>query len=99
MVPMPSPRQGVMSEMTAVEEKTDEQGAAGKATGRVVRGTASVVDVEFGRHTIPELNQALTTEKAVGELSKTLTLDVAQHIGDDMVRASTLGPTDGLVKG
>ena len=62
-----------MSEMTAVEEKTDEQGAAGKATGRVVRVIGPVVDVEFGRHTIPELNQALTTEIALGELSKTLT--------------------------
>ncbi|HEY4568134.1 MAG TPA: F0F1 ATP synthase subunit beta, partial [Kribbella sp.] len=85
--------------MTAVEEKTDEQGAAGKATGRVVRVIGPVVDVEFGRHTIPELNQALTTEIALGELSKTLTLEVAQHIGDDMVRAIALQPTDGLVRG
>src|SRR4051794_27734548 len=96
---MPSPRQGGLREMTAVEEKADEQGAAGKATGRVVRVIGPVVDVEFGRHTIPELNQALTTEIALGELSKTLTLEVAQHIGDDMVRAIALQPTDGLVRG
>ncbi len=81
--------------MTAVEEKPDTV----TATGRVVRVIGPVVDVEFGRDTIPELNQALTVEIELGELSKTLTLEVAQHIGDDMVRAIALQPTDGLVRG
>ncbi len=58
-----------------------------------------VVDVEFGRNTIPELYNALTVEIELGELSKTMTLEVAQHIGDDMVRAIALQPTDGLVRG
>ena len=69
------------------------------ATGRVVRVIGPVVDVEFGRTTMPALNQALTTEIQLGELSKTMTLEVAQHIGDDMVRAIALQPTDGLVRG
>jgi F-type H+-transporting ATPase subunit beta len=58
-----------------------------------------VVDVEFGRDTIPDLNQALTVNVELGELSKTLWLEVSQHIGDDQVRAIALQPTDGLVRG
>src|ERR671938_5865 len=80
--------------MTAVDEKQ-----TGTATGRVVRVIGPVVDVEFGRNTIPDLNQALQVDIELGELSKTLTLEVAQHIGDDMVRAIALQPTDGLVRG
>jgi len=82
--------------MTAVEEK---QADAGTATGRVARVIGPVVDVEFGRNSIPELYNALTVEIELGELSKTLTLEVAQHIGDDMVRTVALQPTDGLVRG
>ncbi len=41
----------------------------------------------------------MTVEITLGELSKTLTLEVAQHIGDDMVRAISMQPTDGLVRG
>ncbi len=84
--------------MTAVEEKQDTTGT-GSSKGRVVRVIGPVVDVEFGRDSMPPLNQALTTEIDLGELSKTLTLEVAQHIGDDMVRAIALQPTDGLVRG
>src|SRR5579875_3469519 len=73
--------------------------ASTNRTGRVVRVKGPVVDVEFGRDNIPELNNALTTEIELGDLSKTLTLEVAQHIGDDMIRAIALQPTDGLVRG
>ncbi len=85
--------------MTAVEEKSGTTSGDKTASGRVVRVIGPVVDVEFGRHTIPQLNQALTVQIELGELSKTLTLEVAQHIGDDMVRAIALQPTDGLVRG
>jgi len=84
--------------MTALQEQSDTQAGA-SASGRVVRVIGPVVDVEFGRDSMPALNQALTVEVALGELSKTLTLEVAQHIGDDMVRAIALQPTDGLVRG
>ena len=82
--------------MTTLFESTE---AAAVTTGRVVRVIGPVVDVEFGRNNVPDLFNALTTEIALGELSKTLTLEVAQHIGDDMVRAIALQPTDGLVRG
>jgi F-type H+-transporting ATPase subunit beta len=83
---------------TLFEEETDTT-SGGTPTGRVVRVIGPVVDVEFGRNSIPELYNALTVEIELGELSKTLTLEVAQHIGDDMVRTVALQPTDGLVRG
>jgi F-type H+-transporting ATPase subunit beta len=79
--------------MTAVADKTET------SVGRVVRVIGPVVDVEFGRNNIPELYNALTVEIELGELSKTLTLEVAQHIGEDMVRTISMQPTDGLVRG
>jgi F-type H+-transporting ATPase subunit beta len=83
----------------SVSGKSDDTTNGAVHGGRVVRVIGPVVDVEFGRGSIPELNQALTTEVELGELSKTLTLEVAQHIGDDMVRTIALQPTDGLVRG
>jgi F-type H+-transporting ATPase subunit beta len=85
--------------MTTLEKNEADTEATGATNGRVVRVIGPVVDVEFGRDSIPGLNTALTTQIALGELSKTLTLEVAQHIGDDMVRAIALQPTDGLVRG
>jgi F-type H+-transporting ATPase subunit beta len=68
-------------------------------TGRVVRVTGPVVDVEFPREHVPELYHALNTEITFGEMAKTLTLEVAQHLGDNMVRTISMQPTDGLVRG
>jgi F-type H+-transporting ATPase subunit beta len=85
--------------MTTLFDSEADTAAAGATTGRVVRVIGPVVDVEFGRESMPALYNALTTEISLGELSKTLTLEVAQHIGDDMVRAIALQPTDGLVRG
>src|SRR5918999_3578521 len=68
-------------------------------TGRVVRVTGPVVDVEFPRNAVPELYSALTVEVTFGDLAKTLTLEVAQHLGDNLVRAISMQPTDGLVRG
>jgi F-type H+/Na+-transporting ATPase subunit beta len=82
--------------MTAVEETT--------TTGRVVRVTGPVVDVEFARDDMPELFNALHVDVDLGEagegsaLNRQLTLEVAQHIGDNMVRAISMQPTDGLVR-
>jgi F-type H+-transporting ATPase subunit beta len=85
--------------MTAVDVNKEQETSGSTASGRVVRVIGPVVDVEFGRNSIPPLNQALTAQIELGELSKTLTLEIAQHIGDDMVRAIALQPTDGLVRG
>jgi F-type H+/Na+-transporting ATPase subunit beta len=81
---------------------TDEIATASEhhtGTGRVVRVIGPVVDVEFSRDTMPALFNALTVEIALEEVAKTMTLEVEQHIGDDIVRAIALQPTDGLVRG
>jgi F-type H+-transporting ATPase subunit beta len=84
---------------TLFDETSTDAGSGEAAVGRVIRVIGPVVDVEFGRNNIPPLFNALTVEIELGELSKTLTLEVAQHIGDDQVRAIALQPTDGLVRG
>src|SRR3954447_17910007 len=81
--------------MTAVSESRE----AATATGRVVRVTGPVVDVEFGRDEMPDINHALHVDVELESLSKQLTLEVAQHIGDNVIRAISMQPTDGLVRG
>ena len=68
------------------EEKSKE--STKETTGRVVRITGPVVDVEFPRGAVPELFNALHADISYKELSKTLTLEVAQHLGDNLVRTS-----------
>ena len=67
--------------------------------GRVARVTGPVVDIEFPHDAIPGIYNALTTEIDLNGEKTTLTLEVAQHLGDDLVRAIALKPTDGLVRG
>ncbi|GAA3244087.1 MULTISPECIES: F0F1 ATP synthase subunit beta [Pseudonocardia] len=71
----------------------------GTRTGRVVRVTGPVVDVEFPRNEVPALYSALTVEVEFGDLAKTLTLEIAQHLGDNLVRTISMQPTDGVVRG
>ncbi|MEV5881487.1 F0F1 ATP synthase subunit beta [Streptomyces sp. NPDC052020] len=84
--------------MTTTVEPT---APAGVATGRVARVIGPVVDVEFPVDAMPEIYNALHVEVAdpanAGEL-KTLTLEVAQHLGDGLVRTISMQPTDGLVR-
>ncbi|WP_439032508.1 F0F1 ATP synthase subunit beta [Gordonia terrae] len=84
--------------MTAAVETPSAQ-SAGSADGRVVRIIGPVVDVEFPRGSIPELFNALHAEIALPSVAKTLTLEVAQHLGDNLVRTISMQPTDGLVRG
>jgi F-type H+-transporting ATPase subunit beta len=69
------------------------------ATGRVVRVIGPVVDVEFPRGAIPELFNALHVNVELGGSERMLTLEVAQHLGDNIVRAISMQPTDGMVRG
>ena len=68
-------------------------------TGRVVRVTGPVVDVEFPRNSVPELFNALHAQVELATVAKTLTLEVAQHLGDNLIRTISMQPTDGLVRG
>lgn len=69
--------------------------------GRVVSVMGPVVDLEFERGNLPEiLNAVKIEEKAqAGGVDINLTLEVAVHLGDNMVRAVAMSTTDGLVRG
>ncbi|MGZ4518640.1 MAG: F0F1 ATP synthase subunit beta [Mycobacteriaceae bacterium] len=84
--------------MTAAvtESKTSEDSAT---AGRVVRVIGPVVDVEFPRGAVPRLFNACHAEVTLPSVAKTLTLEVAQHLGDNLVRTISMQPTDGLVRG
>src|SRR6202161_4168821 len=82
--------------MTATVENVEKTGTA---NGRVARVIGPVVDVEFPAESMPEIYFALHVDITYGGTTRTLTLEVEQHIGDDVVRAISLEPTDGLVRG
>src|SRR5262245_16038611 len=84
--------------MTATVSDTATAPAAG-GVGRVSTITGPVVDVEFPPDAMPDQYNLLTTEVTLGGETKKLNLEVAQHIGDNRVRAISLQPTDGLVRG
>src|SRR3984893_9052774 len=69
------------------------------SAGRVARVIGPVVDIEFPAEAMPEIYYALHVDITYGGETRTLTLEVEQHIGDNMVRAISLEPTDGLVRG
>ena len=77
---------------------TAEQPATA-VVGRVARVNGPVVDIEFPHDSIPDIYNALKTTITIGEESTEITLEVAQHLGDDLVRAIALKPTDGIVRG
>src|SRR5689334_7734983 len=85
--------------MTATIDNTSTGGTGSAGTGRVVRVIGPVVDVEFAPEQMPEVNNALHLERTIGDDTRTITLEVAQHIGDNMVRTISMQPTDGLVRG
>jgi F-type H+-transporting ATPase subunit beta len=83
--------------MTMTESNTDN--ATGLKDGRIVGIAGPVVDVEFPRGALPELNSAVEFDITLeGETIKVLA-EVAQQLGDGRIRAVCLKPTDGLVRG
>src|SRR5277367_6834294 len=85
--------------MTATVENSASSGEAAEGTGRVARVTGPVVDVEFAAEHMPEIYYALHVDVRLEDETRTLTMEVEQHIGDNIVRAISMQPTDGLVRG
>ena len=83
--------------MSATVETTTSQ-------GRIVQVLGAIVDVEFPADALPEINNALTTNvelagQGESESDFQMTLEVSQHLGDNVVRCVAMKPTDGLVRG
>jgi len=89
----------VTNDMTASVQTPLDREDSGANLGRVVRVIGPVVDVEFAPDEMPEIHHALEVERTLGDDTLTLTLEVAQHVGDNQVRAISMQPTDGLVRG
>ena len=83
--------------MTATVSET--QPATTGGVGRVARVIGPVVDVEFAADQIPEIGNALTVETTVMGETRTMTMETALHVGDNVVRAIALKPTDGMRRG
>jgi F-type H+-transporting ATPase subunit beta len=77
----------------------DVSKGGGTTNGRIVSVIGPVVDVEFPPDALPEINTALRIERTLYGQTDTITCEVAQHIGESVVRAIALKPTDGLVRG
>jgi F-type H+/Na+-transporting ATPase subunit beta len=84
--------------MTATIEEQDTEAQAG-GIGRVSRVIGPVVDVEFPVDQMPDIYNALTVEIAGNGESRSMTMEVELHIGDNLVRAIALKPTDGMQRG
>src|SRR6476660_2908054 len=84
--------------MTATIEEENTEAPTG-GVGRVSRVIGPVVDVEFPVDQMPEIYNALTVETTVGGETRSMTMEVELHIGDNMVRAIALKPTDGMQRG
>lgn len=70
------------------------------AFGKVKQVMGPVVDVEFEGGSIPAINSALrVTNKFISDKEFNLVLEVAQHLGDGVVRTIAMDQTEGLVRG
>ncbi len=70
------------------------------ATGRITQVLGAVVDVAFPAGQLPKIFTALkVTNPSINDKPWNLTLEVAQHLGDDTVRTIALDTSDGLVRG
>lgn len=69
-------------------------------TGYVKQVLGPVVDVEFEGGELPAINSALkVTNKTISDKEGNLTLEVAQHLGDSVVRTIAMDSSEGLVRG
>ena len=68
--------------------------------GRLIQVTGPVVDVEFQKGALPEILSALhITNPTINDTEDNLVVEVAQHLGDNVVRCIAMDITDGLVRG
>lgn len=78
---------------------TDNKGIGRK--GKIVQVLGAVIDVEFPKEVgLPSIYDALlVTNPTIDATQNNLTLEVAQHLGDSMVRCIAMDSSEGLVRG
>jgi F-type H+/Na+-transporting ATPase subunit beta len=68
-------------------------------TGKVLQILGAVIDVEFADGQLPALNSALVIQNGGEKGNISLTLEVAQHLGNNTVKCIAMDTTDGLRRG
>ena len=72
----------------------------GENMGKILQVLGPVVDVEFEQGKLPTIYSALTiSNPTISDEADNLVVEVAQHLGDNVVRAIAMDVTDGLVRG
>ncbi|MEZ4551382.1 MAG: F0F1 ATP synthase subunit beta [Desulfobacterales bacterium] len=72
----------------------------GENIGKITQVMGPIVDVEFAQGNLPEILTALLiTNKTINDEPDNLVVEVAQHLGDNIVRTIAMDVTDGLVRG
>jgi F-type H+-transporting ATPase subunit beta len=84
--------------MALTEERPTEQRVQ-TSEGRVVTITGPVIEAEFPPEGMPEIGFAITMERTLGGETDVITAEVAQHVGESIVKAVCMKQTDGLVRG
>ncbi|MFT4703475.1 MAG: F-type H+-transporting ATPase subunit beta [Bradymonadia bacterium] len=79
--------------------ETTANSAAGAKVGKIVQVIGPVVDVAFDGHLPDIMNALLVTNPSVSDVADNLVLEVAQHLGEGVVRTISMESTDGLVRG
>ena len=69
---------------------------AEKNIGKITQIIGAVLDIKYADGHLPEINEAIEITR---QDNSRLVVEVAQHLGDDVVRCIAMGPTDGLVRG
>ena len=69
---------------------------AQKNIGKITQIIGAVLDIKYADGHLPEINEAIEITR---QDKSRLVVEVAQHLGDDVVRCIAMGPTDGLVRG
>ncbi|MBL0968662.1 MAG: F0F1 ATP synthase subunit beta [Brevundimonas sp.] len=84
----------------AAKKTVAPKAAAAGASGRIAQVIGAVVDVEFDGH-LPAILNALETQNVDQKTGEpfTLVLEVAQHLGENMVRTIAMDTTEGLTRG
>ena len=68
---------------------------AEKNIGKITQIVGAVLDIKFSEGKLPEIHEAINIYRG----DEKLVVEVAQHLGDDIVRCIAMGPTDGLRRG
>ena len=76
--------------------RSDKEKMANRNIGKITQVIGAVLDVKYTAGNLPEINEAIEITRRDGSR---LVVEVAQHLGDDLVRCIAMGPTDGLVRG